>query len=94
MTIKKNDFAKHINKKFGFPVAFAGGIVDVIFEEIVGSLKRGETVKITNFGTFQINEKPERLGRNPKTKMPAVISARAVPTFHACTEFRNKLKFE
>jgi len=91
-TIKKNDFAKHINKKFGFPVSAADGIVDVIFGEVKDSLRRGEEVKITNFGTFGINAKKERIGRNPKTGKPAVIKARRVPTFRASLEFKNLMK--
>ena len=91
-TIKKSDFAKHVHEQFGFPIAVAGDIVDIIFGEIVESLKRGEPVKIANFGTFDINNKAERLGRNPKTGKSAVISARRVPTFRASREFKDKFK--
>jgi integration host factor subunit alpha len=91
-TIKKADFANHIHKKFGLPSATSERIVDIIFGEITDSLKRGEEVKITNFGTFSINHKSERMGRNPKTGKPAVISARRVPTFHTSAEFREKMR--
>ncbi|MDR1826640.1 MAG: integration host factor subunit alpha [Rickettsiales bacterium] len=94
MTIKKSDFAKHINRRFGFPASMAGEIVTVIFQEIIESLKRGEPVKIANFGTFGIHEKKEREGRNPKTGKPAMISARRVPTFRASDNFRSKISPE
>jgi integration host factor subunit alpha len=91
-TVKKIDFANRIHKKFGFSSAASERIVDIIIGEITDSLKRGEEVKITNFGTFNINEKKERVGRNPKTGAPAIISARRIPTFKASVEFRNKMK--
>ena len=91
-TIKKSDFAEYVRERFGFPLAVSGNIVEVIFGEIVESLKRGEPVKISNFGTFDISDKAERVGRNPKTGRPAVISARRVPTFRASQEFKEKFK--
>ena len=92
MTITRADFAKNINKKFGFDMAEAGRIVDIIFGEMRDALRRGEEIKITNFGTFVIRDKAERMGRNPKTGRPAVIAARRVPSFRASAEFRNGLK--
>jgi integration host factor subunit alpha len=91
-TIKKSDFARHLNNRFGFPISVAARIVDIIFGEIIDSLKRGEEVKIFNFGTFLLNEKKARIGRNPQTGEPAMIPARRVPTFHASAKFRNKMK--
>jgi integration host factor subunit alpha len=90
-TVKKSDFAKHIHDRFGFPTATAERIVDIIFGEITESLTRGEEVKITNFGTFGIRSKRERMGRNPKTGRPAVIAARRVPSFRAAVGFREKI---
>jgi integration host factor subunit alpha len=91
-TIKRIDFARHIGGLFGFPVAAAERIVGIIFGEVLEALKYGEEVKVANFGTFGINEKKERVGRNPKTKKPAVISARRVPTFRASAEFRERMR--
>ena len=91
-TIKKNDFAKDINRRLGLPTSRAADIVDVIFQEIIGSLQRGEAVKITNFGTFEVRSKRARAGRNPRTGEPAIISARRVPTFRASTSFRDRVK--
>ena len=91
-TVKKIDFAKYINARFGFSVSAAENIVDVIFGEIAESLIRGENVKIANFGTFELLDKAERMGRNPKTGRAAVISARRVPTFRASREFRDMMK--
>ena len=91
-TIKKADFARYVHKKFGFPMAVAENIVTVILDEIVTTIKRGEPVKITNFGTFNINYKRERMGRNPQNGKPAVISARKVPTFKSSADFKQRTK--
>ena len=90
-TIKKSDFANHIRARFGFPITTAERLVDIIFGEISESLKRGEDVKIANFGAFSIRAKAERVGRNPQTGRPATISARRVPTFRASATMRKKI---
>ncbi|MDR2770289.1 MAG: HU family DNA-binding protein [Rickettsiales bacterium] len=87
MTVTRLDFAKEIHK-LGFGMAASGHIVDIIFGEITESLRRGEPVKIKNFGTFGIKSKPQRMGRNPKTGESAPIPARRVPTFKAADNFR------
>ena len=52
------------------------------------TLERGDDVKLSGFGNFQLRDKPQRPGRNPKTGEEAPVSARRVVTFHAS----NKLK--
>ena len=42
-------------------------IVELFFEEIRSTLARGEEIKISGFGNFQLRDKPQRPGRNPKT---------------------------
>ena len=63
-------------------------IVELFFEEIRSTLARGEEIKISGFGNFQLRDKPQRPGRNPKTGEEVPITARRVVTFHA----RQKLK--
>lgn len=58
-------------------------IVELFFEEIRATLERGEEIKISGFGNFQLRDKPQRPGRNPKTGEEVPISARRVVTFHA-----------
>ena len=91
-TIKKSDFTKYINKKFGFSTSMSERLVDVVFDEISEALRRCRRVQITNFGAFNINHKRERIGRNPKTGKTAVITARRVPTFRPAAEFRALVK--
>lgn len=62
--------------------AEAREIFDATFDELAAALLRGESVKLRGFGTFSLREKRQRMGRNPKTSVEAVISARKVLTFH------------
>ena len=52
-----------------------------ILEEVCGALSRGETVKLSSFGTFQVRQKSERVGRNPKTGDEVPIAPRRVLVF-------------
>ena len=56
-------------------------LVDAVFDEIMEALAAGENVKLHEFGAFLIRNKGERLGRNPKSGVPAPISARRSVTF-------------
>ena len=90
-TITRIDFANKLREKFGLTTTDSYKLVDLIFTEIEQSLVRGEEVKITGLGSFKILNKPELMGRNPKTGTPAVISARRVVSFRPSTEFRKKV---
>ena len=58
-------------------------LVDLFIEEIVGSLAVAEQVKLPGFGNFDLRDKEERPGRNPKTLESIPVSARRVVTFKA-----------
>jgi integration host factor subunit alpha len=88
-TITRIDLANTLRDRFGLTAADSYKMIDIIFDEIEQSLVHGEDVKITGFGTFKILSKSARIGRNPKTGVPAVISARRVATFHPSSEFRK-----
>ncbi|MCL1892206.1 MAG: integration host factor subunit alpha [Alphaproteobacteria bacterium] len=90
-TITRADFANRLKESSGLTAAEAYKLVDLIFSEIGESLIRGEQVKVANLGTFKILEKSARMGRNPKTGAPAVISARRTVSFKPSAEFKNKL---
>ena len=90
-TITRNDLAASLRDRFGLTATDAYKMIDIIFEEISVSLANGEDVKFSGFGTFKILTKSARIGRNPKTGVPAVISARRVTTFRPSTEFRARV---
>lgn len=88
-TITRNDLANTLRDRFGLTATDSYRMIDIIFDEIEQSLVNGEEVKIAGFGTFKILSKSARIGRNPKTGVPAVISARRVATFRPSNDFRQ-----
>ena len=84
MTLTKAELADIlIDKVSSVSKNDAKEIVELFFEEIRTTLERGEEIKISGFGNFQLRDKPQRPGRNPKTGEEVPISARRVVTFHA-----------
>ena len=69
-------------------------ILDDFFDIILKKLILNSKVKISNFGTFTLKKKLQRLGRNPKTKEAAVISERNVITFKSSKELKNFINNE
>ncbi len=67
-------------------------LVDLFIEEIVGSLAVAEQVKLPGFGNFELRDKKERPGRNPKTGESIPVSARRVVTFKAGPTLKARLK--
>ena len=67
-TLTKADIAASVSNDLGFSVAESLKLVADVFSEIGKSLEKGNSVKISSFGTFNVKDKKERIGRNPKTK--------------------------
>ena len=63
-------------------------LVDLLIEELMASLAVGEQVKLSGFGNFDLRDKNERPGRNPKTGESIPVSARRVVTFRAGNKLR------
>lgn len=83
MTLTKANLAEKLYEQVGFNNQEAKEMVEAFFKEISDCLERGEEVKLAGFGVFNMRNKPERPGRNPKTGQEIPISARRVVTFHA-----------
>lgn len=67
-------------------------IVELFFEEIRSTLASGEEIKISGFGNFQLRDKPQRPGRNPKTGEEVPITARRVVTFHVSQKLKSMVE--
>jgi len=93
--LKKNftrkDLSNKIYKNLGFSKNFSLNIIDDFFESLTKELIRLKKVKITSFGTLEIIDKKERIGRNPKTNHEAKICARKVVRFKPSLLVKNKL---
>ena len=77
----KADLAKAIIDTAGLSQAQAREAAQLVIDLMADTLARGKQVKVTGFGTFQLRDKADRLGRNPQTGQPMTISARRVVTF-------------
>lgn len=91
MSLTKKDLADKINQAIGISKLKSTELVESFFEGIKEGLKRDKVVKLTHFGTFKLREKNARMGRNPKTKESAVISARKTVSFNSTTKLKNKV---
>jgi integration host factor subunit alpha len=87
-TMTKAEIADALFEHLGLNKREAKDMVDGFFEEICQALARGEAVKLSGFGNFQLRDKPTRPGRNPKTGEEIAITARRVVTFHASQKLK------
>jgi integration host factor subunit alpha len=83
MTLTKAELADLLFEQVGFNKREAMDMVDAFFDEVRLTLESGDEVKLAGFGNFQLRNKPQRPGRNPKTGEEIPITARRVVTFHA-----------
>tara|TARA_B100000902_G_scaffold277602_1_gene263391 strand:- start:55 stop:351 length:297 start_codon:yes stop_codon:yes gene_type:complete len=90
-TITKADIIEHLNNELGLNKSECKILIEDFFDEIKESLKNGEEVKLSGFGNFELLNKKERPGRNPKTGEEVTISARRVVTFRAGNKLRKKI---
>ncbi|MEK7266694.1 MAG: integration host factor subunit alpha [Pseudomonadota bacterium] len=82
-TLTRADLTDAIYRSLGISRNESSDYVERILEEVSASLERGETVKISSFGTFTVRRKKQRMGRNPKTGEEVPITPRRVVTFRA-----------
>ncbi len=80
-TVTKADIVEKVYQKIGFSKKEASELVELVFDQLKGTLCTGEKVKISGFGNFVVRNKNERIGRNPQTGDQIKISARRVLTF-------------
>jgi integration host factor subunit alpha len=88
MTLTKAELADMLFEKVGLNKREAKDMVESFFEEIRLALEEGDGVKLSGFGNFELRDKPQRPGRNPKTGEEIPITARRVVTFHASQKLK------
>ncbi len=79
--LTKADMAEKLFNDLGLNKQEAKEVVELLFEEVRSSLIENEQVKLSGFGNFDLRDKNERPGRNPKTGESIPVSARRVVTF-------------
>lgn len=76
-------------EKAGVSKKDAEAVVNAALDTIVEAMKDSEKVQLTGFGSFEVKNRPERVGRNPRTKENITIPASKVPTFKAGKAFKD-----
>ena len=93
--LKKNytrkNLSNNIYQNLGFSKNISALIIDDFFESLVSGLMKSNKIKIQFFGTFEVIDKKERIGRNPKTKVETKILARKVVKFKPSNTIKKKL---
>ncbi|MBI5450675.1 MAG: integration host factor subunit alpha [Gammaproteobacteria bacterium] len=92
MALTKAEMAERLFEEFGLNKREAKELVEMFFEEIRGALEGGRQVKLSGFGNFNLREKNERPGRNPKTGEEIPITARRVVTFHPGQKLKARVE--
>lgn len=90
--LTKAQLAELLFEKIGLNKRESKDMVDAFFDLIADSLLKGEDVKISGFGNFQIRTKAPRPGRNPRTGETIPIQARRVVTFHAGYKLKEQIQ--
>ena len=89
INLTKKDLVNSIYMQIGFSKQITGILLEEFLDLIIQNLNSEKKIKISNFGTFSIRKKKQRIGRNPKTKEEKKISERNVVTFKPSKEFKQ-----
>jgi len=90
--LTKAEIAETLYEELGINKREAKDLVDLFFEEIRVSLEANEEVKLSGFGNFELRDKRQRPGRNPKTGEDIPISARRVVTFRPGQKLKARVE--
>jgi len=92
MALTKADMAESIFNELGLNKREARELVDFFFEDVRSALALGEQVKLSGFGNFDLRDKNQRPGRNPKTGEEIPITARRVVTFRPGQKLKARVE--
>src|SRR5258708_22958386 len=87
----KADIIESVYEKVGFSKKDSAEIVELVFDTLKETLERGDKIKISGFGNFQVRHKKTRMGRNPQSGQPIQIPARRVLTFRPSQVLKTAL---
>ncbi len=91
-TVTRADLSEAVYQEVGLSRSESAKLVDSVLDEISDALVRGETFKLSSFGSFVVRQKGERVGRNPKTGEEAPILPRRVLVFRASPALKERVK--
>src|ERR671916_828904 len=91
-TLTRADLAEAVHEAVGLTRQDCAQMVERTLDLVVEALGRGEEVKLSGFGVFQVRSKRARMGRNPKTGEPAAIDPRRVISFRASQVMKARVE--
>ena len=90
-TVTRADLCEAVYQKVGLSRTESATLVEMVLKEITDCLERGETVKLSSFGSFVVRKKGQRIGRNPKTGKEVPISPRRVMVFKPSAILKQRI---
>lgn len=90
-TITRAELSEAVYQEVGLSRNESAELVEAVLSEMSDALTRGESVKISSFGSFSVRQKGERIGRNPKTGEEVPILPRKVLVFRPSHVLKNRI---
>ena len=90
-TLTRAELTEAVYEEVGLSRNESSELVEAVLGEMSNALIRGESVKISSFGSFTIRNKSERIGRNPKTGDSVLVPEKKVPHFKCGKDLKLKL---
>ena len=94
INLTKKDLTNSVYMQIGFSKNISETLIDEFFSLILTNLKKEKIMKLSNFGTFILRSKKQRIGRNPKTKESKIISSRNVVSFKPSKYFKEYINLK
>ena len=90
-TLTRADLTEALHDEVGLTRHDCAGLIERTLDLVAEAMERGESVKLSGFGVFEVRSKRERMGRNPKTGAPATIDPRRVIGFRASQVIKARI---
>ncbi len=90
-TITRAQLGEAVYQEVGLSRNESADLLETVLNEISGALAKGETVKISSFGSFSVRQKGQRVGRNPKTGEEVPILPRKVLVFRPSQVLKSRI---
>ena len=90
-TITRAQLSEAVYQEVGLSRNESADLLEAVLDEISGALAKGDSVKISSFGSFSVRSKGQRIGRNPKTGEEVPITPRRVLVFRPSQLLKKKI---
>ncbi len=90
-TVKRADLGEAVYQEIGLSRNESADLLEIVLEYMADALIKGETVKVSSFGSFSVREKGQRIGRNPKTGEEVPILPRKVLVFRPSQVLKSRI---